>query len=199
MLFLGKFVLFFPKKRLFKMSDFPSQYTTIQVYSTGSGRDGRGFDSLQVRSRPPASYCPCLPSCFNTPLCKIVRLLRPPPTAHIVFQPVRIILGHCFGTPLSVATLGENNFGEQLWGAILRLCCSIDKQTITLKNERQLWGVAQKAALGAAFGSNFRAKFQQLWRATIILEAALGNSLVEKLCGAALGSRSSFEEQLCAA
>jgi len=55
---------------------------------------------------------------------------------------VRIILGHCFGTPLSVATLGENNFGEQLWGAILRLCCSIDKQTITLKNERQLWGVA---------------------------------------------------------
>jgi hypothetical protein len=34
---------------------------------------------------------------------------------------------------------------------------------------------------------------------SIILEAALGNSLVEKLCGAALGSRSSFEEQLCAA
>ena len=39
------------------------------------------------------------------------------------------ILGSVFGTRLSVATL-KSSFGEQLWGATLRLCNSIDEQLL---------------------------------------------------------------------
>jgi hypothetical protein len=49
MLFLGKFALFFPKKRLFKISDFPSQYITRHIQQ---GREGTAEASIPSRSVP---------------------------------------------------------------------------------------------------------------------------------------------------
>jgi len=66
-------------------------------------------------------YCLCARA--NTHLCETGRLLHPPST----------VLGSFFGKRLSVATL-ESSFGEQLWGATLQLCSSIDEQF--LKNDR---------------------------------------------------------------
>ena len=68
--FLGTFVLHFPKKRSLFWFFFllPSQRTTGQMQHVDHGRSGARFPLSP--SRPPASYCPCLPS-----FCAIVSVL----------------------------------------------------------------------------------------------------------------------------
>ena len=68
--FFGNFRFAFPKKAIVILVFFllPSQRTTGQMQHADHGRSGARFPLSP--SRPPASYCPCLPS-----FCAIVSVL----------------------------------------------------------------------------------------------------------------------------
>jgi hypothetical protein len=80
-------------------------------------------------------------------------------------------LGLSLGRGFSVIIL-KNNFGEQLRGAILRLCSSIE----------EFWE--------AAFGNNLRSSFSSLGEQLFgpALDNNFGERLGEQLCGIGLGS-----------
>ena len=142
------------------------QSVRIQTQSVLPERGRSGVRFPLGPSRSPVSYCPCLPNfCAIVSVRFLTRISARlpacctgllPHTLCLLRLPVRIVLGSFFGTRLSVATL-KSSFGEQLWGATLRPCSSIDKQL--------LWRTT-------ALGSSFR---KQLW------EAAFGNKFLGTL------------------
>ena len=105
----------------------------------------------------------------------------------------------CFGEFLWDAAFGSN-FGEQLWEATLRHCSSLTNNCF---EERQFWGIALDSNFGKQLSATTLGSFgEQLFGAAF--DTTLGSGFGEQLSEAGLGSsflgsRSSFEEQLCTA